>query len=162
MKRSIFAGLALASALSLPGLAETAPTVKEIDVTMDMAAIENPEAASYWGQLETDLEEAILSRVTDSIADDGVSVLVDIREVELSNGIQEALNLADTRLVGQVNMTHDSDNTRFGAYELSVDVESARPLFPAGYDITVKNADTKVFYKAMVDAFAEAVVAGLK
>ena len=53
MIRNSFAGLFLATALVLPAMAQDAPTVKSIDVTVDIAAVKNEAAAKYWGQLET-------------------------------------------------------------------------------------------------------------
>ncbi|NJM81863.1 MAG: hypothetical protein HC844_04595 [Tabrizicola sp.] len=138
--------------------AEGDRTVKSVEVDADLAAIENPAAAAYWTSIADDLENAIVARITDQIADDGVDLSIDISEVELSNGFQDALGLADTKLVGRVKMTHASDNTRFETFDLSVDVNSAIPYLPAGMDVTIIPAETREFYDAMISAYAEAVV----
>lgn len=161
MFRTTLASLLVASSLVTAAAAEGAPTVKEIDVTVDLAAVQNAQAAAYWANLETDLENAIASRIADRVAEDGVKVGVDVSEVELSNGFTDRLNLADTRILAKVTMTHDSDNTRFGAYDLSVDVERIRPLLPAGMDVTVITPDTRAFYDALIGAVADEVVARL-
>lgn len=162
MIRNTFAGLFLASALVVPALAQDTPTVKSIDVTLDMAAVQNAQAAAYWGTLEADLEGAILARVQPQIADDGVDISIDISEVELSNGFQEVVGIADTRLIGSVKMTHLTDNSRFDAYELTVDVNAAMPLLPEGFVMATATVDTKEYYDAMITAFANGVVNRLK
>ena len=162
MIRNSFAGLFLATALVLPAMAQDAPTVKSIDVTVDIAAVKNEAAAKYWGQLETDLEGAILAKVQPQIADDGIDISIDISEVELSNGFQEVIGIADTRLVGAVKMTHASDNSRFDTYELTVDVNAATPLLPEGFVLSTATVDTKEYYDAMINAFADGVVKRLK
>lgn len=139
-----------------------AATVKTVDVAVELDAIENPQAAAYWTSIADDLENAIVARITDKIADDGVDVNIDLEEVSLSNGFQESLGLADTRLVGDVVMTHATDNSRFGAYELTIDVNTARPLIPADVDVVTLPADTRVYYDAMIQAFAQGVVDRLK
>ncbi|MGA0540944.1 hypothetical protein [Neotabrizicola sp. VNH66] len=165
MNRKIVA-LLTATALALP-LSATAqdamePTVKEIDVTVDLAAVQNPAAAAYWGTLEADLEAAILARLTGHISDDGAKIGVDISEVELASGFAEAAGLADAMLKGVVNQSHDSNNARFNSYELTVDYKASMPILGEGFDITAPDVDTKRVYTAMVDTFADNVVKNLK
>jgi hypothetical protein len=149
------------AALTLTTVAFAA-TVKSIDVAVELGAVENEKAAAYWTTIADDLENAIVSRITGQIADDGVAVTIDLEEVSLSNGFEEELGLADTRLVGNVVMTHATDNTRFGAYELTVDVNAALPMIPAGVDVVTLPADSRVYYDAMIAAFAQGVVDRLK
>jgi hypothetical protein len=149
------------AALSVSTAAYSA-TMKSVDVEVELDAIENPKAAAYWTSIADDLENSIVARITDQIADDGVEVKIDLEEVSLSNGFEDRLGLADTRLVGTVVMVHATDNTRFGTYELTVDVNSAMPLIPAGVDVVTLPADTRVFYDAMIAAFAQGVVDRLK
>ena len=162
MIRNHFAGLVLASAVALPVMAQDAPTVKSIDVSVDIAAVQNAAAAAYWGTLETDLEGAILAKVQQQVADDGIDIAIDLSEVELSNGFQEVVGLADTRLIGNVKMTHATDNSRFDTYELTVDVNAATPLLPEGFVLSTATVDTKEYYDAMINAFADGVVKRLK
>lgn len=66
-------------------------TVKEIEVTADLSAIQNADAAAYWGRLEADLEAAIASRLVDRLAEEGAEgarILVDLREVELASAFE--------------------------------------------------------------------------
>lgn len=142
--------------------AGTAATVKSVDVEVELSAIENPRAAKYWTSIADDLENAIVAKVADQVSDDGIDLKIDLEEVWLSNGFEETLGLADTRLVGNVSMTHATDNSRFGSYELTVDVNTALPLIPADVDVTVLPADSRVYYDAMIAAFAQGVVDRLK
>lgn len=142
--------------------AGTAATVKSVDVEVELSAIENPRAAKYWTSIADDLENAIVAKVADQVSDDGIDLKIDLEEVWLSNGFEETLGLADTRLVGNVSMTHATDNSRFGTYELTVDVNTALPLIPADVDVTVLPADSRVYYDAMIAAFAQGVVDRLK
>lgn len=156
----IFAASALAALLATAAVADV-DRIQEIDVTADLTAIQNQQAAEFWGTIETDLEAAIASRVQERLAEDGARILVDIREVELANAFERAINLADAVLVGQVNIVDDTDNTNFDAYELSVSLENARIVVPEGTTV-VFSTDDPSSYRALIDTFAEGVVERLK
>lgn len=135
--------------------------VKAIEVSSDVGAIQNAQAATYFGNLKADLEAAIAARVADrattSQSEEGVTISVDINEVELSNTFQNITNLAATKLEGNVNV-FDKDNTALQSFTLAVTVEQAAAYFPAGTDLAALTLDTPVYYQAMVNAFAEGVV----
>lgn len=136
--------------------------ITEIDVTADLSAIQNADAAAYWGELETDLEAAIASRVTDRLTDEeGARIVVDVRELELASAFERAVTMADAVLVGQVNVIDDTDNANYDGYELSVSLDSARFIVPEGQTI-IFNADDRSSYDALVNAFAAGVVERLK
>lgn len=135
--------------------------VAKIDVTTDLTAISNEQAANFWANLETDLENAIASRVTDRLADDGAEIIVDIREVELANAFERQLNMADAVLVGQVNIKDDTNNQNYDAYELSVSLENAQIIVPEGA-VLVLSTDTTGAYDRLVETFADSVVSRLK
>jgi len=162
MYRSLSFSVLAALTLSTAALAAAPPTVKSVDVYMELEAIENPKAAAYWTSIADDLENAIVKLIADQIADDGVMVKIDLEEVSLSGGFDEAMGLAETRLVGNVAMIHSTDNSRFGAYQLTVDINAAKPMFPADLDLVALPADTRVYYDAMIQAFAQGVVDRLK
>ncbi len=151
---------ALAAASVLPAFAAVEKIAK-VDVTLDLAAIQNEKAAAYWGTLETDLEAAIGLRVTDRLSETGADVLVDIREVELANAFERQLNLADAVLVGQVNIKDDTDNANYNAYELTVSLESAKVVLAEGEVLDLSGSNTEETYQRLVEAFADAVVARL-
>ena len=154
-------GLAALTFTAASVSAQTA-TVKSVDVEVELEAIGNPRAAEYWTAVADDLENAIVARLTDQISDDGVDLKIDLEEVSLSSGFEDVMGLADTRLVGDVTMTHESDNSRFGSYELTIDVNTAMPLIPEGVDVVTLPADSRVYYDAMIQAFAQGVVERLK
>ena len=162
MYRTFAIGTLAALTLSTATFADDRATVKSIDIDVELDAIENPRAAAYWTTIADDLENAIVKLVTDRIADDGVEVKIDLQEVELSGGFAEASGLAETRLVGDVAMIHATDNSRFGAYTLTVDINAAKPLLPQDVDMTTLTADSRVYYDAMIQTFAQSVVDRLK
>lgn len=161
MFRTIAIGGITALTLTTAVFAAT-PTVKSVEVDVDIAAIDNPAAATYWSTIADDLENAIVGLVSDQIADDGVDIKIDLEEVSLSNGFTDQLGLADTFLVGNVVQTHATDNTRFDGYDLTVDVNAAKALIPADVDVVSLPADSRVYYDAMIGAFAQGVVDRLK
>lgn len=153
----------LAATLAATFIATAAPaqdptTVREVDVEVDLGAIQNPQAAAFWTDVADDLENAIVARVTDRTDPGGVRIAIDIEEVSLATLYENLTDIADTQMVGQVNIISDTDNTKFNAYELSVRVEEALPYFPPGTVVTAIVRDTPEYYRAMVEAFAEAVV----
>lgn len=158
MQRNMAATLAAALLAALPALAQDPTTVREVDVEADLTAIQNPAAATYWTDVAEDLENAIVARVTDRTDPDGVRISVDIAEVSLASMFENLTDAADTRMVGQVNVTSDTDNTKFNSYELTVSIEEALPFFPQGTVIATVRRDTPEYYRAMVEAFADAVV----
>jgi hypothetical protein len=183
-RTKFLAATALAGILATSAFAAV-ERVGKIDVTIDLAALQNEQAATFWANLEADLENAIAARLTDRLvseeeqlaaqteaneADDessegvmivGSQILVDVREVELANAFQRELNLGDAVLVGQVNIKDDADNTNVDAYELSVSLESAQVIVPEGATL-VLSTDTTQAYNKLVEAFAEGVVTRLK
>lgn len=160
--RTVAAALA-ASAMTLPAFAqERADAVQSIDVTVDIAAVQNAAAAEYWGALENDLETAILARVADRTAEEGAMITVDIDEVSLASGFAEAMGIADTRLSGLVKVSDPPQPGRGDSYELTVDVNASLPALGEGFDLTAADIDTARVYRAMIDTFADHVVRNLK
>jgi uncharacterized surface anchored protein len=155
------------AALSAVLLSTAAPVfaatmVKEVEVEVDLEAIENASAAQHWTTISDDLETAIVAKLTDRIAEDGAKISVDIDEVELANSWQSAMGVADSKLMGRVNVTHESDNTVFDSYDLTVTFEQAGPFFLPGTDMTALTTDSKDYYDGMIAAFADHVVTNLK
>lgn len=154
---------ALATALlstTVPAFAAT--MVKEVEVSVDLEAIQNAKAAEHWTAIADDLENVIVGKLTDRIAEDGVKISVDIDEVELANSWQSAMSVADSRLAGHVNVSHENDNTAFDSYDLSVTFDQAGPFFLTGTDLTTLTTDSKVYYDGMIEAFADHVVTNLE
>lgn len=162
IKSPLYAAL-LVGAFALPALAQDrANAVKSIDVTVDMAAVQNADAAKYWGTLETDLETAILAKVADRTAEEGAEITVDLDEVSLASGFENATGLGDSRLSGLVKVSDPTQPGRGDSYELSVDVNAVRSIIGEDFDLTAVGADSSVVYKAMIDTYANQVVQNLK
>ena len=162
---------ALIAVLASPLLAAV-DKVAKIDATVDVSAITNAEAATFWANLEADLENAIAARVTERLvteeakpdengAIDGAQIIVDIREVELASAFERELNMGDAVLVGQVTIVDDSDNTNADGYELTVSLENAQVVVPEGSVLVLSN-DTSGAYARLVEAFADGIVSRLK
>ena len=95
------AATALIALLSTP-LYAAVENVAKIDATVDISAINNAQAATFWANLEADLENAIAARVTDRLVTeeakpdaegriDGTQIKVDVREVELATAFEREL-----------------------------------------------------------------------
>jgi flagellar hook-associated protein FlgK len=123
---------------------------------------QNAKAGEHWASLADDLQNAIVARLADLIAEDGAKVSFEIDSVELANSLQSAAGTASSKLVGQVNISHDTDNTKFDSYELTVTFEQAGPFFLPNTDLTAISTDSKDYYDAMIAAFADHIVTKLE
>lgn len=162
MFRSKFTAVFLAGAVAfaVPAWAQT--MVKDVEVSIDLPAISNPQAATYWARVAEDLENAIVARVIDRAdPEKGAKISVDINELELASSFEAAMNLAESRLSGQVNVTSETDNSDYKSYDLAVSFEQAIAFLPAETDRTTLAWDSPIYYKAMIDAFADAVARNL-
>ena len=162
MKIRILAALMLSTSLLTPAFMTPAfagpdGTIAKIEVTIDLPAITNPAAALRYAKIDDDLQAALAARLVDRLADTGMTLTVDLSEVELSNTYTEAVGAADTRLVGTVNITDMADNSHYDSYELSVDINQAKTFLPTTIDATQLKASSDDFYKAMIATFADAV-----
>ncbi|MES2145189.1 MAG: hypothetical protein V4516_12730 [Pseudomonadota bacterium] len=146
--------LAVAPSLSLAAVDKIA----KVTVTADISAIQNEKAAAYWSNVASDLENALLTRLVDRVGEDGATLSVDLREVELASSFERALNLSDAVLVGQVNVTDLNDNTNFDAYELSVSLGTSQVVSADGQTLTYDSLDTPEAYLALINTFADNVV----
>jgi len=156
MSRYRFAALLSALALGAASPALAVTEVKEVEVSIDLDAINNPQAATVWGNIASDLQMAIIGRVTDRVDEDGVKISVDINEVELANSFQSAMGIADSKLVGRVNISSETDNSKFSTYDLEVTFDQA--YLPVGSDVTVLTIESPVYYATMIELFADRVV----
>jgi hypothetical protein len=172
LKNRTAATAALIAMLSSP-LYAAVEKVAKIDASVDLSAVQNEQAATFWANLEADLENAIAARLTDHLAVtdaatpdedgkiDGTQIVVDIREVELASAFERELNLGDAVLVGQVTIKDDTDNSNADQYELSVSLENAHVIVPEGMTV-VFSTDMTDAYTRLVEAFADGVVKRLK
>jgi hypothetical protein len=170
-KTRTVATAAIIAMLSAP-LYAAVDNVAKIDATVDLSAIQNEQAATFWANLEADLENAIAARLTDRLETetvtpdddgkiDGAQILVDVQAVELANAFERELNLGDAVLVGNVTVRDDTDMANADTYELSVSLENATVIVPEGMTL-VLSTDTTGAYTKLVEAFADGVVRRLK
>lgn len=159
MKARILLGASLV-ALALPALAATG--VKDVKVTADITAIQNPAAAQYWSNIAADLQDAIAARLVDQIDPAGAEVTIDIDELSLTNSFASKLGMQDAVLSGQVNVSSETDNSDFDAYKLTVTSQGAMAFAEDGTPLTAAFTDTPEYYKAIVRAFADEVAQKLK
>lgn len=163
MFRSVVRAFSLVAALAVFSEAQAQTTVKDVEVSIDLPAISNPQAAAYWARVAEDLENAIVARVIDRAdPENGATISVDINELELASSFEAAMNLGDSRLAGQVNVTSETDNTDFKSYSLTVTFAQAAAFLPAGTDSAALAWDSPLHYKAMIDAFSDAVAINLE
>ena len=154
-------GALLLSTLAVSAIAAPKTMVTEVRVATDLGAVTNAAAAKHFATLDADLQNALMTRLVDRIGPEGVRIEIDLSEVELSNFFQEAHNTADTKLVGQVNVSHLTDNTDFASYELAVGVNDVTPFASASETQMTAAESTDKYYAALIAAFADAVVARL-
>ncbi len=158
MLRNAIITTALVALISGGALAATSVMVQEIDAQVDLMSLANPMAAERYGNIEGDLESALAALLTDRIAEQGVKIIIDISEVELSNSFQETMNIADTRLVGDILVTDEENSNNFASYKLTVDINQAKVYFAEGVDVVTLTTSSDTYYDAMIAAFADAVV----
>ena len=149
-------------ATTMPALAWAETKIKDIEVTADVTAVENAKGGEVWGRLSDDLKAAIASRLGPLISEDGDRLQVAIDSVALANTFQQATGIADAKLSGNVAIVRESDNTNLKNYSLTISFDQAGTFFPAGTDMTTVTTDSKVYYDAMIAAFADAVVRDLQ
>ncbi|MDQ2095189.1 hypothetical protein [Rhodalgimonas zhirmunskyi] len=168
--KKLFYTATLASSLALASMAqaEIVP-VKEVDVEVDMTAVQDAPAAGKWAELSSDLEAAILERLAGQITDDqkAAVVMVDIDEVSLASNFAAALG-KDSHLTGVVEINDvtsvaksEERDTNLAFYKLDVTAMSIGEYLPEGFDLA-SAPDDDVYYNAMVQAFADNIASRLQ
>ncbi|MBY6067457.1 hypothetical protein KUW17_11945 [Leisingera aquaemixtae] len=154
---------ALAAAMATAAAA--GPMVSEIDVTADLSAIENYQAAKVWTSLETDLETALAQQLIGQIAEAGASetaeINVEIDSVALASNFEQALGVGEWVLKGDVDIDMP-DASQDMRYDLTVSADQVNAYYPQGTDPALVTVDSELFYNAIIDAFAGNVASKLK
>lgn len=154
MKRFVLSAMTTMTATA----ALAAGAVATIEVDADLSAIRNVEAAQVWSTLDTDLETEIAERLVGRIDDEGASIAVDINEVELANSFTQALGVADSKLIGDVEIDAPGLFNKID-YTLTVTSEQAIAYYPDGTSVADLSMGSEIYYQAMLDAFADNIVA---
>ncbi len=151
-----------AAALIFGGSAIAATPIQSVSVDVDLNAIQNAKAANYWTDVADDLEEEIVSRVTDIVDEKGASLSIDIDEVSLANSFERTFGWEENFMVGDVLISNPFDNSQHEFYTLKVSFEQAKAYFPENTDFEAITSDSPDYYESMIDAFAENVVSKLQ
>ena len=160
MKLSHTFAPALFALASSTALADVVP-VSEVTVAADITAIGNEEAALFWSSIAEDLENAILSKIVERIDDEGVRISVRLEEVALANAFERNFDLEESVLVGQVNITDESNNANFNSYELSVSLSGMTAVDESGEPLLFESVENERAYETLITAFADGVVTRL-
>ncbi len=161
MKRFTISALTALS-LAAPALALDADhQVEKVDVVFDLQAIESPEAAQFWSDLEGDLETAIIAKVADNIAESGSEIEIDIDEFDMTNTFQSALGL-DSSLKAGIQVTNEDDPTRNSFYDLRLTVNESGDFETTEDGVEIVAAERELIYETMVNGFADAVIERLR
>lgn len=140
--------------------AQGAREVAEIEVTTELDAIQNAEAAVVWANIDIDLAEAIIARLGDRVDPEGTDIVVDIDEVSLANSFEQAIGSEEAYLKGDVLLrVPGPDNNE--NYTLTVTSVQAQAYYPDGTVIDDLTQGSSVYYQAMIDAFADNIVRNL-
>lgn len=161
MNRLALTTLAATMLLTTSAFADT-QMISKVEVVVDSSAIDNAAAGDYLNQLSSDLNASILTRLGDRMAEGGAVITVDVAQVELANSFQEKVGIADSRLVGAVAVRAADNDVEMKNYQLTVSFADAGAFFPEGTDLAAITWDSPLYYSAMVDAFADRVVANLQ
>lgn len=137
-------------------------SISKVEVTADLEAIRNANAAPHWASLVPDLETAIVQRITDRIDKRGARILIDIDEIALANSFRAPLSANDSKLVGDVRVRGAEEDPKRARYSLTVSYDQATPYMAPGTQIRAITSDSREYYDSMIDAFAERVVANLE
>jgi len=156
---SRIAAAGLLALLPVSAFAAGPVMLKSVEVQITLADLTNPEAATQFATISDDLRNAVAALMIDrGDAENGVKIVIDISELELSNSFTEKFNLADTRLVGNVQVIGTAENPDSDNYDLIVDVNTAMPYFPEGTVVETLPVDSQVYYTTLVNSFAATVV----
>ncbi|MEO8241071.1 MAG: hypothetical protein ABI832_02105 [bacterium] len=159
MFRNLIAAAMTTVLLSTASYAAFPDPIAKVNVSVDLASVTNKPAADRYVNLSADLNAAITTILKDRLGSPGAEITVDISAVELSNSFTDAAGLADTHLVGLVNINDTVNNANTRSFELTIDVNTIKGLLPADTDMATMTASGDLFYHTMVDAFAQNLVA---
>ena len=161
MKRFAISTLAAIS-LAAPALAiESDHMIKKVDVTFDLQAVDSVEAAKFWGDLEGDLESAIVALVTNNIGETGSEISVDVDEFDMTNSFQGALGV-DSSLMAGIEIKNEDDPTKNSFFDLRLTVDESGAFKTSDDGMEIVAHDREAVYDTMVNGFATALVERLR
>lgn len=161
MNRTALSATLIAALFAAQGVQAEPAMVKEIEVDTDLSAISNAKAAAYWGHLSQDLQAAIAARLVGRLGEEGAKITVDIDEIALTNTFANVITDQDAILKGTVHVSNPEHNSQYQSYDLTTSSHSALSHFPGGKLPDGAFRDSPVYYAALIDSFADTVVAKL-
>lgn len=169
MKNLVFGTTAALALLATGAFAQTSSTtatftdatkVEMIEVSTDIDAIQNAEAARVWSNIDQDLTAAIASRLEGHMGADGADIVIDIDEVSLATSFEQAIGTEDAYLKGDILLRIPGPENNQN-YTLTVSSMQAQAYYPDGTQIEDITQGSAIYYAAMIDAFADNVVRNL-
>ncbi|HLS59417.1 MAG TPA: hypothetical protein VK022_07295 [Paracoccaceae bacterium] len=137
----------------------SAPVVSDVTVSSDLSAVGSRDAATYWGNLESDLESAIAAQFIGQTGPDGVRLLVDVDELSIASFFESQAGASDGRLTGTVTVLDGTTGEPLGLYTVSATADQAMTQIPSepGTRVQTVPATSSEFYSALLRAFAVGV-----
>lgn len=158
MKRALIvaASVALIAPLAA-GTQATAQdaTVSTVDVNAALEDAANANALQFWPNIDTNLEEVIMSMVGPRVSDDGYQVTVELEEISLSgSNILEGTGEFN-QMEGWVYFRSPDDSVPVHQHEIVVNAET----LSVGVDETgITVPDVPEFYTGLLTGFAIGVI----
>src|SRR5690606_8292645 len=92
----------------------SAPVVSDVTVSSDLSAVGSRDAATYWGNLGSDLESAIAAQFIGQTGPDGVRLLVDVDELSIASFFESQAGASDGRLTGTATVLDRTTGEQLG------------------------------------------------
>lgn len=153
MLRHVSLPAALVALMSTAAYANPIP-VSDVRVEAELTTVDDAAAGRFWANLETDLTNAIASRITDQIADEGARVRVRIESVSLMPSAETTAVTDAAHIAALVTV---SGNQVAEGYRLLVSIPESRMYLPDGAEVIAATPDPEAAYRTMVEAFADHV-----
>jgi hypothetical protein len=128
-------------------------TISQVGVQTDLSAMQSREAVGYWQSLSDDLQTAIAAEFAGSFDPAGDIITVDIDELSMSETYLASGSIEDARLSGLVTV-EQADGTDIGAYNVTASSSDLVNYLPPGTDVATVRPTDRVYYDAIVQAFA--------
>lgn len=141
--------------ISSPALASDIMFSK-VNVTAELTAIQDPQAAEFWTSLEDDLESTLLALLSDQLVDDGARLVVDITEFKTGDA-SVLFSVEEAALGGRVHVIDPGNQGNFESYELKLRIEGMTTTLD-GTQIAVSQVQPQEAYDRLVAAYAESIV----
>jgi hypothetical protein len=154
--RNQITGAVIAFMAAAPAAAQGV-SVSDIRVGADLTAVTSPEAAQYWGNLESDLMTALAAEFVGQTSPDGLIVAIDVDEISMANFFTAGSGVDDARLTGDVGLINPDNEKVERLFSVSASANQAASYLPAGTDVITISPTSKEFYDAVVRAFASGV-----